>query len=224
MIKIYFLSSFLFILNFVSAQINCSDLNAEYSGYCYEFNPNETISFIKEFKNGKATGVWMQFDSKGKLIKQLNTETRKDSLAQIYPIRMKKHYDEIPPDIEFVKLPDFDPLKDSLERANQIFEIVDEPAVFVGGTTELMKWIVKNLEYPTIAMEEGLQGRVYIKFIVEKDGSVSSPKVMRGIQDCPMCDKEAIRLVKSMPKWTPAIHDGRIVRSYMIIPIKFSLD
>ncbi|MFN5417938.1 MAG: TonB family protein [Flavobacteriia bacterium] len=224
MIKLKFLIAFIFILNFVSAQVNCNDLNAEFSGFCYEFHPNDTVSYIKEFKDGKAVGVWMQFDAKGRLIKQLNTNAKKDSLSQIYPIHLVKHFDQIPPDIEGVAIVPFDPYKDSIERANEIVEFVEEPAAFIGGTDSLMKFLKNNLRYPDYAKEAGLEGRVYVKFVVEKDGTISLAKVMRGIKDCPMCDKEAMRVVKAMPKWIPARHKGEIVRSYMLVPVKFKLD
>lgn len=224
MIKLKFLIAFIFILNFVSAQVNCNELNVEFSGYCYEFHPNATISYIKEFKEGKAVGVWMQFDAKGKLIKQLNTNAKKDSLSQIYPIHLVKYFDQIPPDIEGTVIVPFDPYKDSIERSNEILEIVEEPAVFVGGTDSLITYLKNNLRYPEYAKEAGLQGKVFVKFVVEKDGTISLLKVMRGINDCPMCDKEAMRLLKSMPKWIPARHQGEIVRSYMILPVKFKLD
>jgi TonB family protein len=224
MIKLNFLTSFLFILNFVSAQVSCDECTINFTGFCRTFNSEDFTYVVQEFKNGQAIGIWFKFDKNRNLIKQLNTTNKIDSLNEIYPYFFNKNVVVPVPDYDRTIDLKYEQYKDSINRENEIFEVVEEPAVFVGGTSELMKWIVKNLEYPKIAIEEGLQGKVYIRFVVEKDGSVSNPKVMRGISDCPMCDKEAIRLVKSLPKWTPAIHEGRIVRSYVIIPIRFSLD
>lgn len=218
------LLSFLSFQMFTFAQVNCNDIHAEFSGYCYDYHANDTISDIKEFKNGKAVGIWMQFDSKGKLIKQLNTASKQDSLGKIYPISKIKHWDMIAPDLDPIIANGNKPAKDSINWEYDIFELVEEEASFEGGNESLVKWLNTNLIYPQYAKEAGFEGKVYVKFVVERDGTILAPIVMKGIKDCNDCDKEAKRLVKSMPKWTPAKHQGRIVRSYRIIVVKFSLD
>lgn len=92
---------------------------------------------------------------------------------------------------------------------------------FPGGTNELMKYLSNNLRYPTVAIENNIQGRVIVKFIVAKDGSISNIEVIKGID--PSCDREAIRVVKSMPNWIPGMQNGNKVAVYFNLPILFQL-
>lgn len=93
--------------------------------------------------------------------------------------------------------------------------------VFNGGNKALKKWIVNNLVYPQVAMKNGIQGRVIVTFVIERDGSVSDVKMLRSVD--PSLDKEAIRLVKSMPKWIPGKKDGASVRTQYTLPVMFRL-
>lgn len=104
---------------------------------------------------------------------------------------------------------------------NGVYSTVDEPAEFPGGQVAMMKWINNNLRYPATSQENNVQGRVMVKFIVEKDGSVSNPVIERGVDKD--IDAEALRLVKRMPKLQPAKNSGKSVRSYFTIPITFKL-
>ena len=90
-----------------------------------------------------------------------------------------------------------------------------------GGQTELMAYLGKNIKYPTIAQENGTQGRVIIQFVVERDGSISDVHVARGVD--PYLDKEAVRVVKSMPKWLPGKQNGKAVRVKFTVPVMFRL-
>ncbi len=105
---------------------------------------------------------------------------------------------------------------------DEIFLKVDRIAQFPGGVHNLMLYIRENMEYPEEAKEDGVQGRVFIKFIVRKDGSIDNINVTRSLD--PLLDKEAIRLVENMPNWIPAQNQGRIVNSFFTIPILFRLD
>lgn len=102
-----------------------------------------------------------------------------------------------------------------------IFTVVETSADFPGGTQARMKFLKDNLKYPQQARETGTQGTVYVTFVVEKDGTVSDVKAMKGIGAG--CDEEAVRVIKAMPKWTPAKHNGKIVRMQYILPFKFTL-
>ena len=104
---------------------------------------------------------------------------------------------------------------------DRIFDMVEQQASFPGGQGALMRWIADNLTYPEEAQENQIEGRVIIRFVINKDGSVSSPVVMRGVDKA--LDREAIRLVRKMPKWTPGRTNGEIVRSYYVLPIVFKL-
>ena len=103
----------------------------------------------------------------------------------------------------------------------EIFQIVEEMPAYPGGEAKLMEYIAKNIKYPQIARETGIQGRVFVGFVVEPDGSVSNVKVLRGIGGG--CDEEAMRVVKSMPKWKPGKQRGKAVRVSYMLPVNFKL-
>ena len=103
----------------------------------------------------------------------------------------------------------------------QIFQIVEEAASFPGGIGECMKWLGKNIKYPTISQENGVQGRVIVQFVVNRDGTIVDAKVVRGVD--PYLDKEALRVVNMMPKWTPGKQRGKAVRCQFTLPVQFRL-
>ena len=103
----------------------------------------------------------------------------------------------------------------------EIFQIVEEMPSYPGGEAKLMEYVAKNIKYPQIARETGIQGRVFVGFVVEPDGSVSNVKVLRGIGGG--CDEEAMRVVKSMPKWKPGKQRGKAVRVSYMLPVNFKL-
>ena len=107
---------------------------------------------------------------------------------------------------------------DSIENSN-IFGVVEEMPSFPGGMAALMKYIKDNLRYPEICREGAAMGRVNVVFIVNEDGSLSDVKVIRSI--IPELDKEAIRVVKSMPKWNPAKQNGKAVKMKYVVPVNF---
>ena len=104
---------------------------------------------------------------------------------------------------------------------NDIFEVVEQNPSFPGGEAELMKWLHKNLKYPPVAQENGIQGKVYIQFVVNKDGSIVDPKIIRSADTS--LDKEAMRVVQAMPKWTPGRQRGKAVRVRFTLPVTFRL-
>jgi protein TonB len=103
----------------------------------------------------------------------------------------------------------------------EIFQIVEEMPSFPGGEQKLLEFVAKNTKYPQIARESGIQGRVFIGFVVEPDGSISNVKVLRGIGGG--CDEEAVRVIKSLPKWKPGKQRGKAVRVSYQIPVNFKL-
>jgi len=107
-------------------------------------------------------------------------------------------------------------------KAPEVF--VDIEAEFPGGFPAMMKFIQENLEYPQSGIEIGAQGKCYLRFVVGDDGEISTVKVMRGIAGCPECDREAVRVIKSMPKWKPGKIKGASVSSYFDLPINFTLE
>ncbi len=105
-----------------------------------------------------------------------------------------------------------------------IYDDPDEPANFPGGMSAARIFITTNLNYPQNAKENGIEGKCYLKFIVSESGNISNIKVVRGVQDCPECDQEAIRLLKSMPKWEPGKVNGKPVHSTFTLPVQFKLN
>jgi len=103
----------------------------------------------------------------------------------------------------------------------EVFTIVEEMPSYPGGDVKMYEYLGKNIKYPQIARESGIQGRVFVNFVVEPDGSVSNVKVLRGIGGG--CDEEAIRVVKSMPKWKPGKQRGKAVRVSYTLPVVFKL-
>src|SRR6218665_311315 len=101
--------------------------------------------------------------------------------------------------------------------------IVEKMPTFPGGEAEMMKFIQKNVQYPQVEKEAGISGTCYVTFVVEKDGNITDVKVLRGVSGGPGCDREAIRVVKSMPAWKAGKQNGREVRVQFNLPIKFTL-
>ena len=110
-----------------------------------------------------------------------------------------------------------------VEEKVEIFTVVEEMPKFPGGDAELLKYIQKNVQYPQIEKEAGISGRCYIKFVIEADGGVSNVEIARGVTGGAALDKEAVRVVKSMPKWSIGKQNGRAVRVMMNLPINFQL-
>lgn len=104
---------------------------------------------------------------------------------------------------------------------NKVFEAVEQMPTFPGGEAELMKYLSKNLSYPTLAAENGIQGTVLLQFVVQKDGSIGEVKVVRSKD--PDLDKEAVRVVKGMPKFIPGRMNGQAVNVWFTLPVRFKL-
>jgi protein TonB len=116
------------------------------------------------------------------------------------------------------------PPKRVVVDSNQVYLFVDVEAEFPGGREGLLKYLATNIQYPSSALKNKLQGKCFVQFVVERSGYVTNPKVMRGVPDCPECDYEALRVVRTMPQWKPGEVDGKPVRSSFNLPIAFKLD
>lgn len=107
------------------------------------------------------------------------------------------------------------------EVENKVFDVVEQMPSFPGGPSALMKYLSENVKYPVVAQENGVQGRVVVSFVVEKDGHITDVKVVRSVD--PSLDKEAARVVKSMPSWIPGKQNGSAVRVKYNVPVSFKL-
>ena len=102
------------------------------------------------------------------------------------------------------------------------FQVVDKKPKFPGGTTSLQSYINRSLKYPQVSRENNSQGRVIVRFIINSDGTVTSPQVVRSSGDCNL-DMEAVRVIESMPKWKPGKHKGKPVCVFFTLPVIFRL-
>ena len=110
---------------------------------------------------------------------------------------------------------------DETEEDTEVFVIVEDMPEFPGGELALRQWISNNVKYPVIAAENGVQGRVYVTFVVDRDGSITNARIARGVD--PSLDQEALRVVNNLPKWKPGKQRGKPVRVSYTVPINFQL-
>ena len=108
------------------------------------------------------------------------------------------------------------------KKNDMVFDVVEVMPQFPGGQIAMLQYLMKNIKYPEQAMKEGIQGRVTVRFIVEKDGSISDVKPILSVH--PLLNKEAVRVVESMPKWTPGKQNGKPVRVRFNVPVMFKLN
>lgn len=131
-------------------------------------------------------------------------------------VRSQNYYDESE-DVVFVESPD-----ETESEEDVVFVVVEQMPEFPGGQQGLFRFLCENVKYPVIAQESGIQGRVICEFVVNKDGSISDIKVIRSGGDASL-DKEAVRVIKAMPKWKPGMQRGKPVRVKYTVPVHFKL-
>ena len=110
----------------------------------------------------------------------------------------------------------------NLPEDEKVFYAVEQMAEFPGGAAAMLKFIQKNLRYPPKARRMGVEGKVFLKFIVGNDGAISNIEIVKGINDD--LNNEAIRIVSIFPNWKPGYQNGRAVKSQFVLPIPFKLD
>ena len=109
-----------------------------------------------------------------------------------------------------------------VEEPDHVYQVIEQMPQYPGGESELMNYIFKNLKYPVIAQENGIQGKVILRFVVSKTGLVDKVEVVRSLD--PACDKEAVRVVKTLQRWIPGKQNGVNVSVYYTLPIAFKLE
>jgi protein TonB len=123
---------------------------------------------------------------------------------------------------EFVEITDDVPIVvEEPEKEEEIFQVVEDDPQFPGGMAELMKFLQKNIKYPPVCQEQGIQGRVIVQFVVNTDGSIVDANVVKSVN--PHLDKEALRVVGTMPKWQPGKQRGKAVRVRFTLPVNFRI-
>lgn len=103
----------------------------------------------------------------------------------------------------------------------KVFDVVEHMPEYPGGMDSLMTFLMRTVKYPKEAMDKGIQGRVLVKFVVEKDGQVSEPEIVKSV--FPALNEEALRVIRCMPKWKPGMQSGKVVRVFFTLPITFRL-
>ena len=111
---------------------------------------------------------------------------------------------------------------DDDEEETDVYVVVEQMPEFPGGNEKLREYILSNTQYPQEAIEKGIEGKVFVYFVVEPDGSVSNVEVRRSL--CQSCDEEAVRVVKSLPKFMPGMQNGEVVRVSYVVPIFFTME
>jgi len=139
---------------------------------------------------------------------ETNSETRDT-------VKIKLSYDSIP-DQSYTAVGTFEPVQ------GDVFDVVEEMPQYPGGPQALFKFLSENVKYPAEAEKAGIQGRVIATFVVEKDGSISQPTVVKSVN--PLLDAEAIRVISAMPNWIPGKQNGKVVRVKYTVPLSFNLD
>lgn len=106
---------------------------------------------------------------------------------------------------------------------NQIYTVVQQQPVFPGGQIAMAEFLRQNFNYPKRAHKKGIQGRVYVKFVVTKTGEVKDVTLIKGMDNCDECNQEALRIVRIMPKWIPGLQNGKPISVYYSLPIIFKI-
>jgi TonB family protein len=133
-------------------------------------------------------------------------------MAQEETIKQQDNVPSSPPKVEVQK-----PVS---KTSNEMFVVVEKMPEFPGGEKARMKYLKENINYPEEAKQQGIQGTVYVTFIIEPDGRITEVKLLRGIGGG--CDEEAVRVIENMPKWKPGEIKGEIIRKQFTMPIRFS--
>jgi len=118
----------------------------------------------------------------------------------------------------------FPPVPMDEAAQEETFVIVEQMPEFPGGQAALMKYLSSNIKYPDECRKMGIEGKVYVKFVVDKTGSITDTKLLRGVPDGKLLENEAIRVIKTMPKWKPGNQSGKPVSVYFTLPISFKLN
>ena len=125
--------------------------------------------------------------------------------------------------VDWVDLDDYDVVEVEPEpEEEEIFMVVEDQPEFPGGTAALLEYLRKNIKYPAICRENNIQGRVLVTFIVNKDGAIVEPEVVKSVN--PSLDKEALRVISTMPNWKPGSQRGKPVRVKYTVPVNFRLN
>ena len=212
------------------------EYNKDSKSYLAQFNLTEMdIEAIKVLKEDEAQAAYGKRAANGAIKFYLKGTTDKEIIDAMWQHAKSTGNDEVmfqlikrPTDAaksENTELGDIQVVsyasQPKAKEQGEIFQVVEEQPMFPGGMEEMMKFLQQNTKYPKEAQDKGIQGRVIVQFVVNKDGSISNDTVVRSVD--PMLDAEAVRVVRSMPNWTPGKQKGEPVRVRFTLPVSFRL-
>lgn len=190
----------------------------------FGFSQNDTIFYDKEWnvlenKDSASFYGFVKYDEE----KEVYIQTDYFLSGQL---QMEGEYISIKPEVKhgnFVWYNEDGSIKskEEYEEGENVFRIIDDMPEFPGGDYAMQKYIAQNVKYPMLAVENGIQGKVYIRFVVDKEGNIDNIEVVKSVHSS--IDKEAVRVVKNMPKWKPGNLNGKPVKVYYNLPINFLL-
>ena len=188
----------------------------------------ENINSINALNGEEAQALYGERGSNGAILFGVKGKTAKDVFSALsdYPVETGSEEPlkvnlKRPAGIDEIQAVAFGKPAPKSEEEGEIFQVVEELPMYAGGMQELMKYLQMNIRYPKEAQERGLQGRVIVQFVVNKDGSICDEHIVKSVD--PQLDAEALRIVRSMPNWTPGKQRGEPVRVRFTLPVSFRL-
>ena len=192
------------------------------------------IKVSEVLKDGSVIARTMDEDGdfygvKVKIIKEPNTFYYDDQIIDVPTgsliiVGTYRHYSSTYPVVKIPKqeIKEASPTQNSkISKSDKVYDVVEQMPSFPGGNGALLEYLATHVKYPVVAQENGVQGRVIVSFVVERDGSITDVRVVRSVD--PSLDREAQRVVSSMPRWTPGKQNGSAVRVKYNVPVSFRL-
>ena len=200
------------------------EYNKDNSGFLKYFNLNaENIESIEIKKGEEAKAAYGEKGANGVILFRIKEKSKTEILNALTKLAKEKDADEpLKVNIKYEGIKEHSiNAQQSTLTGDEIFQVVEEQPMFPGGMQELMKYLQKEMKYPKEAQDKGIQGRVIVQFVVNKDGSICEANVVKSVD--PLLDAEALRVVNAMPHWTPGKQRGEPVRVRFTIPVAFHL-
>ena len=200
------------------------EYNKDNSGFLKYFNLNaENIESIEIKKGEEAKAAYGEKGANGVILFRIKEKSKTEILNALTKLAKEKDADEpLKVNIKYEGIKEHSiNAQQSTLTGDEVFQVVEEQPMFPGGMQELMKYLQKEMKYPKEAQDKGIQGRVIVQFVVNKDGSICDEHVVRSVD--PQLDAEALRVVRSMPNWTPGKQRGQAVRVRFTLPVTFRL-
>ncbi len=198
--------------------------NRDSKSYLSQFNITQAnIDAIKVLKEDEAKSTYGERAANGAMKFYLKGTTKKEVMDAMW----QHKGEEEPLLVQLIKKSEdgsvsVESITKKPAEEGEIFQVVEEQPMFPGGMEEMMKFLQQNIKYPKEAQEQGKQGRVIVQFVVNKDGSIVNDSIVRSVD--PLLDAEALRVVRSMPNWTPGKQKGKPVRVRFTLPVTFHLN